>query len=134
MPVQGGASYPEHGADLFHRALAFILEPPGQTRLALVEGAGPATEAPASSRGLKPRECPLPDKLPLEFGQGFEDMEDQPAACGRGVQTLLYASEAHTPRLHLPHQLDQLSQGPPEPVQPRHHQHVIVAAVAERLP
>jgi hypothetical protein len=65
-------------------------------------------------------------------------VEDQPTPGGRRVQRLLEAPEAHVPILQLPHQVDELPQGAPQPVELRYHKDVALTAViegfAQRLP
>src|SRR5215211_8491995 len=114
--------------------LAFTLESPGELCSILVERPwSPPVSTPRPGR-LESCHRPLTDDLTLEFRQGPEDVEDETAA-GRGrVQTLLQAAEAHAPALQLPHQIDELPQRPTQPVEPRHHQDVPLAAVVERLP
>jgi hypothetical protein len=49
--------------------------------------------AAAGPGGSQPSGCPLAEEVAFELGQGGEDVEDEPAAGGGGVDRLLEAAE-----------------------------------------
>lgn len=59
-------------------------------------------------------------------------MKDELASRRRGIDGLLKAPEAHAPFLEGVDQVDELLQAPPEPVEPPHHEHVSLPAIAHR--
>src|SRR2546430_3239417 len=69
-------------ADVLDRVRRVAVEHRGVPLLLVVEVAGPAALPPAGPRRGEAREGPLPDEVPLEFGQGPEDVEDELAAAG----------------------------------------------------
>ena len=76
---------------------------------------------------------PLPDEIPLELGQGSEDVEDELPAAGGGVQLLLQRLDVHTPALKVPDGVDEVSEGTAEPVQPPDDKGVACSQVGECL-
>src|SRR5215470_16412595 len=92
---------------------------PGQQRRCL---------AVLPSRGAGQRE-PLHDESPDELGQGREDVEDQPAARGGGVQRLVQGPEPSAAAAQPGHDGDQVLQGPAQPVQARDDEGVVGAEV-----
>ena len=93
---------------------------PGQQRRCL---------AVLPGRGAGQRE-PLHDESPDELGQGREDVEDQPAARGGGVQRLVQGSEPGA-AAQPGHDGDQALQGPGQPVQARDDEDVAGAEVVQ---
>src|SRR4051794_13648307 len=86
---------PQRPADVLDRIGRVAVERGGVPLLLVVELAGPATLPPAGPRRGETREGPLPDDVPLELGQGPEDVEDELPARGRRIDGLLQAQEAH---------------------------------------
>jgi hypothetical protein len=72
------------------------------------EGGGPAALAAAGARRLEAGPRPLADDRALELGQAGEDVEDQPAARGRGGDRLGEAAQADAPGAERRDRLDQL--------------------------
>jgi hypothetical protein len=72
----------------------------------------------AAGRGVEQRE-PLHDECPDELGQAREDVEDQPAARGGGVQRIVQGPEPGAAAAQPGHDGDQVLQGPGQPVQVR---------------
>jgi hypothetical protein len=70
---------------------------------------------------------------PFELGQCPEDVKNQLAATGRGVDLLLEGAEADASLLQLPDRLDQMREGAAESVQPPDNESVARAQVPERL-
>ena len=60
---------------------------------------------------------PLADQVPLELGQGTEDVKDELPAAGGRVDRLLEAAEADLPRLQDGDRLDQVLERAPQPVE-----------------
>ena len=82
---------------------------------------------PRRARGCGRRPVPrgaLDDELADELRQRGEDVEDQPAAGGGGVQGLVQALEPDTMPAQRADDLDQVGQRPGQPVQARHDQGV----------
>src|SRR3954463_10952832 len=73
---------------------------------------------------VEPGPGPLADDVPLELGQGREDVEDQLPAAGRRVDALLEAAEADLPLLELPDGLDQVPEAPAQAVELPDHEGV----------
>jgi hypothetical protein len=66
----------------------------------------------------------LDDQLADELGERGEDVEDQPPAGGGRVQGLVQALEPDALPAQRSNDLDQVCQGPRQPVQAGHHQGV----------
>jgi len=92
---------------------------PGQQRRCL---------AVLPGRGAEQRE-PLHDESPDELGQGREDVEDQPAVPGGGVQRLVQGPEPGAAAAQPGHDGDQILQGPGQPAQARDDESVAGAEV-----
>src|SRR4051812_2401630 len=76
---------------------------------------------------------PLPDEVPLELGQCAEDVKNQLAAAGRGIDLLLQGAEANPALLQLFDRVDEVGEGAAEPVQPPDDERVTRSEVRERL-
>src|SRR3954451_12717711 len=105
---------PQRPADVLDRVRRVAVEQGGVPLLLIVEVAGPAALPPAGPRRGEAREGPLPDDIPLELGQGPEDVEDELAAAVRRVDGLLHALEAHPAVAQSGDRLDEVPQRPPE--------------------
>ncbi|KWX05457.1 hypothetical protein TH66_01775 [Carbonactinospora thermoautotrophica] len=77
---------------------------------------GPAEALAAGAGGDQAFVGGLDDEFADELGQGGEDVEDQPAAGGGGVQGLVQALEADAAAEQVRDQGDQVGQGAGEPV------------------
>jgi hypothetical protein len=73
------------------------------------------------------------DDVPLELGQGREDVEDQLPATGRRIDTFLEASEADFPFLELPDGFDQVPDAAAQAVELPDHEGVTLPEVREGL-
>ena len=92
------------------------------------------TAASASGSSCdEPSLGPLADHVALELGQGAEDVEDQLAAAGGGVDLLGQALEADPPLLQPSDRLDQVWERSPETIELPDDEGVPRADVAERL-
>ena len=89
-----------------------------------VMAGGLAKTRAAATGGVQALACALDDQLADELGQRGEDVEDQPAAGGGGVQGFVQALEADTASAQRADDCDQVGQGPGQPVQARHDQGV----------
>jgi hypothetical protein len=93
------------------------VEQGGMALLLVVEVAGPAALPPAGPRRGEAREGPLPDEVPLELGEGAEDVEDERPAAGRRVDGQLQALEVHPAVAQSGDRLDEVPQRPPEVIE-----------------
>jgi hypothetical protein len=85
---------------------------------------GRPRRTPRARAGVQALAGALDDQLADELRERGEDMEDQPAAGGGGVQGLVQALEAGTLPAQRADDGDQVGQGPGQPVQARHDQGV----------
>jgi hypothetical protein len=74
-------------------------------------------------RRFQPGMRSLADQVTLKFRRCPENRKHQLAARRRGVYPVGNALEADPPRFEFAHQLDQLLERPPQPVEPPHSQH-----------
>ena len=88
---------------------------------------------PAGPGRVEPGPGPLADEVPLELGQGREDVEDQLPAAGRRVDALLEAPEADLPFLELPHGVDQVPDAAAQAVELPDDEGVALPEVCEGL-
>jgi len=84
-----------------------------------VDDRGPAADAPPGAGGRQAFAGAGDDQLADELGQGGEDVEDEPAAGGGGVEVLVEGGEADVAAAEVGHGGDQVLQGPAEPVEGR---------------
>src|SRR2546422_1078536 len=89
----------------------------------------PATGPSGDQPGLRP----FADDIPFEFGQGGEDVEDQLAAAGGGVDLLGQAFEADPPPLQPGDGLYKVWQRSPETIELPHDEGITRSDVVERL-
>src|SRR5947199_2597394 len=113
---------PQRPADVLDRVRRVAMEQGGVPLLLVVELAGPAALPPAGPRRGETREGSLPDDVPLDFGQGPEDVEDELAAAARRVDGLLHALEAHPAVAQVGDRLDEVPQRPPEAIELPDHE------------
>jgi hypothetical protein len=104
---------------------------------------GPAAVAAAGPGGGQSRGRAFADEVAFELGQGGEDVEDELAAGGGGVDRLLEAPESDPAVGESGDGVDQVAQGAAEPVELRDDQGVTGAQLildllkdgrSERLP
>jgi hypothetical protein len=88
---------------------------------------------PRARAASRPALGPLADDVPLELGQGREDVEDQFPAAGRRIDTFLEAPEADSPFLELPHSLDEVPDATAQAVELPDHECVPLPEVREGL-
>lgn len=133
MPVEGlpgdaqfGAQLGDLGFGLAHRGLG---EPKLGWRHLERPPAMPATRPSRSEAGSGT----LDDQLALELSEAGEDREDETAIGGGGVDRRAFARQYSQPDAALgqvAHQIDEMAQVAPQPVELPHDQRV---TVAERL-
>src|SRR3954467_12119392 len=87
---QGLADFPDGVALIFSKAPQ-LLDLLGSQHL------GPTKQPTSSSSSCQACVGPLPDEIPLKLCERSEDMEDELAATGRGVDLLLQGAEANAP-------------------------------------
>src|SRR3954468_24767851 len=100
---QGLADFPDGVALIFSKAPQ-LLDLLGSQRL------GPTKQPTSSSSSCQACVGPLPDEIPLELSERAEDMEDQFAPAGRGVDLLLEGAEADAPSLQVGDRLNEMRQ------------------------
>src|SRR6266571_6106011 len=94
-PVDGAAADAQRPGDLGYGDVLGFVPGPGQPGLLRGEFGGPAAQAAAGPRGGAAHRRPLGGQLPLELGERGEDMEDQTADAGGGVDPLVQRRERH---------------------------------------
>ena len=117
-------------------AMVFVLSPCNVRRLGLllrVQLPRPAALLSTGPGRVEPGPGPLADDIPLELGQGREDVEDQLAAAGRRVDAFLEAPEADLPFLELPDGFDQVPDAAAQAVELPDHEGVTLPEVREGL-
>ena len=82
-----------------------------------VNTAGRPPWRPRARGGGQPSRRPFADEVAFELGQGREDVEDELAAGGGGVDGLLEAAEPDAAVGQAGDGVDQMPQGPAEPVE-----------------
>src|SRR5512135_2267773 len=133
VTVEGGPADPERPADVGDGVRLVVVQREGLGLLLRVQLPRSAALLPAGPGRVEPGPGPLADEVPLELGQGREDVEDQLPAAGRRVDTLLEASEADLPFLELPHGLDQVPDAATQAVELPDHEGVPLPEVCEGL-
>ena len=108
VAVERGPADPERPADVVDGVRLVVVQREGLGLLLRVQLPRPAALLSAGPGRVEPGPGPLADDVPLELGQGGEDVEDQLAAAGRRVDALLEAPEADLPFLELPDGLDEV--------------------------
>src|SRR5260221_11809630 len=98
MPIQCAFADLERVTNLLHWPTPVVVELFGERHFLGIEPLSlrSAAEPPTGSRGLQPSVGAFSDNFPLELGQGPEDMEDELAAGGRGVDVFLQALETNS--------------------------------------
>src|SRR5512135_231284 len=116
IAVQRRPGDPKRPADVGDGVGLVVVERLGHLCLLGVQRLGPATQPSPGPRRGKPRLRALPDQVPLKLGQRAEDVEDQLAAAGGGVDLLLQGLETDAPLAQGPYDLDQMLEGAAESV------------------
>jgi hypothetical protein len=117
MAVDRGAADPQRGRDRRHRVLPRAVHLLGHLQLMGGQHRGTAAVAAAGTGGSQPRRRALADQVTFKLGQRSEDVEDELAAGGGGVDGLLEAAEPNPAVGQAGDGVDQVPQGPAEPVQ-----------------
>jgi len=73
------------------------------------------------------------DEVPFEFSEGREDVEDEPAAGGAGVDVLLEEFEFDASLLQCVHVVDQMAYGSAEAVEAPNHEGVSGSELVQEL-
>jgi hypothetical protein len=85
---------------------------------------------PLSATGAgrtEPRVCTFHDYIPLELGQGAEDMEDEfPAACG-GINLLGEAFKATIPAIQFGNAFNEVFEGAAKAVKPPDNEGILIS-------
>ena len=93
----------------------------------------PSPQPAAGARSGQPGTGPFPDEVALELGQRAEDVKDQFAARGGGIDALGQAAQANLALLEGGDDLDEVPQGAAQAVQAPDDQGIAGAHVGQRL-
>ena len=123
MAVQGS---PTHSEDFSYVAdgAALVAHSGGFTLLGSRQCRWPATDLAAFARGGEASVRAFAEQLPLERGEGTEDVKDEFASGGGSVDLFGDRCEPHSPGFQLGHEFDQVREVATEPVEPPHAQGV----------
>src|SRR4051794_32044051 len=124
IPIERRLRDPQRPADVLDGVRRVAVERHGVPLLLVIEVAGPAALPPACPGSGEAGEGPLPDDVPLELGQGAEDVEDELAAARRRVDGLLQAPEAHAAMAQVGDCLDEVLEAASEPVELPDHERI----------
>lgn len=124
---------PEDVTDLRNGHVLLRIQPLRGLHLISRQGRGPATGPTASSSGNQTGVGALPDQVTLKLGQRREDMEDQPASRRSGVDRLLQRPEPDAAFGQHVQLIDQVPNGPAQPVKPPHDKGVPRPDLVEEL-
>src|SRR4051794_23875662 len=97
IPLQCMPRDPEHFTNLSNRRAFIRIQFFSQLDLLRRQRFGPSSKLPSCSGRLEACIRPLPDDVPLEFGQRPEDVEDEFSPGGGGVDVLGDAPKADLP-------------------------------------
>src|SRR5512143_656753 len=114
VTVEGGPPDPERPADVGDGVRLVVVQHEGLGLLLRVQLPRSAALLPAGPGRVEPGPGPLADDVPLELGQGREDVEDQLPAAGRRVDALLEAAKADAPAAEFGEGFDQVAERPAE--------------------
>lgn len=123
-PIRRGAADAEDIADLRDGHLLLLVQAPGRPRLIGRQPRRSVTCPTSSTSRRQASMGALSNKVPLELGQGGEDVEYESAAARGCVDRLLQRPEPNT---SLPQHLqlvNQMADGPTETVEPPHNEGV----------
>src|SRR4051794_15181833 len=102
MPVVCRAGNLQRLTDLRNGVALILSECPELLDLLRRQRLGSAKQSAACSSCLESCIGALANEIPLELGERAEDVEDQLATAGRGVDLLLQGPKANAPVLELP--------------------------------
>lgn len=121
MPIQDsvdrGPADSEDFADLRNGHVPLLIKPLRGLHLISRQGRGAATSSAVGASGSQTGVGALPDQVALKFGESGEDMEDQPATRRGGVDRLLQGPEADVAFAQHVQLVDEVPNGPAEPVE-----------------
>src|SRR5690625_3946223 len=115
--VQGGSGYAQHLRYFSDLLVRVFKELAGHGDLFSAQFAGPAAFAATGSSCCEASHGSFADELAFELGEGTENVEDQFAAGGCGVQVLLEAAEADAFVAEIFDCFDQVFEAAAEPVE-----------------
>jgi hypothetical protein len=123
MAVQGS---PTHSEDFSYVAdsAALVTHSGGFTLLGGRQCGWPATDLAAFARGGEASVRAFAEQLPLERGEGTENVKDEFTPGGGSVDLFGDRCEPHSPGFQLGHEFDQVREVTAEPVEPPHAQGV----------
>jgi hypothetical protein len=133
VAVDRGPADPKGGGDRRHRVLPRAVHFPGHLELVSAQHGWSAAVAAAGSGGGQPGVGPFADEVAFELGQGGEDMEDELAAGGGGVDRLLEAAEPDPAVGQAGDGVDQMAQRPAQAVELPDDQGIAGAQLVEQL-
>src|SRR3954470_16183570 len=107
IPIERRLRNPQRPADVLDGVRRVAVARHRVPLLLVVEVAGPAALPPARPSGGEAGEGPLADEVPLELGEGAEDVEDELPSARRRVDGLLQASGAHAAMAQVGDRLDE---------------------------
>jgi hypothetical protein len=110
--------------DFVNCVLLLTVQVDGHGTLLLAKVLSPAAFPAACSRGCQPRVRPFADEITFKLRERSKDMKHQLAAGCRRIDGFGDALESDQIGLQLSHQLDQVLEGPPQPVEPPDRQQV----------
>ena len=93
----------------------------GDAQLCRSHYAGPAPDPPASPRGCQALEGGLRDQVGEHLVLGRQDVEQEPAGRGRGVDPLVQHHQIDPALVQLPGQLGEVAHRAGQPREPGHH-------------
>ena len=129
IPIERRPRDAERLADGGDVGLPAVVERAGQRQLlGIGQLLRPPAESPPRPRRGEPGVGPLPDQVALELGQRPEDVEDELAARGGGVDLLGQALEADPPLRQRGHHLDQVLEGAAQAIEPPDDEGVALSA------
>jgi hypothetical protein len=117
VAIDRGAADSKGPGDLHHGQVTLVVEFTGPGNLRRRHYGGPAAVAAPSSGRCQAGEGALPDEVSFELGQRTEEVEVQAPAGTGGVDALVEAAEADVAFLRVGHQIDEVPQGPGQPVE-----------------
>lgn len=117
VPIQRAPREIQQLADVRHGVLFAVVELEEQLLLSRAELLPPAPVSATGPGGLKASHRAFSNQVPLKLSKRSEDLEDQPAPRGRGVNRLLQAPEPNSSILESLDCLDQVLERPSQAIQ-----------------
>jgi hypothetical protein len=124
MAVEGGTADFDGRGDGLEGVLFAVIELASDGELVGGHDARTATGATAGASSRQARDRALANELSLELGQGAEEVEDQAAGWGGGVDALGERAEADLACGEIGDSGDQVAQVPAEAIEPPHDEGV----------